>query len=105
MLLHESQRLTSDMARLVAVGEKMSREEIAEYGLSNARIVSTCVEAVDHCFIAAGTSGTVTGHPMERIFRDMHVMSTHRALQIDLATENWATAHYGLPAPSGTRSG
>jgi 3-hydroxy-9,10-secoandrosta-1,3,5(10)-triene-9,17-dione monooxygenase len=105
LLLHESERLMSDMARLVAAGEKMSREEIAEYGLTNARIVQLCVEAVDHCFIAAGTSATVIGHPMERIFRDMHVMSTHRALQIDLATENWATAHYGLPAPQGTRSG
>jgi 3-hydroxy-9,10-secoandrosta-1,3,5(10)-triene-9,17-dione monooxygenase len=105
MLLHESERLVADMERLTAAGEKMSREAIAEYGLSNARIVSMCVEAVDHCFIAAGTSATVTGHPMERCFRDMHVMSTHRALQIDLATENWATAHYNLPAPLGTRSG
>ena len=52
----------------------------------------------------AGTSSTVTGHPMERCFRDIHVMSTHRALQLDLATENWATAHYGLSAPPGLRA-
>ena len=34
LLLHESERLMSDMARLTAADEKMSREEIAEYGLN-----------------------------------------------------------------------
>ncbi len=96
LLLNESERLMRTIEENAKSGRKMEREEIADYGLNNARVVDLCVQAVDHCFIAGGTSSTVTGNPIERCFRDIHMISTHRALQIDLATENWGFAHFGL---------
>jgi alkylation response protein AidB-like acyl-CoA dehydrogenase len=96
LLLSEAERLMRIVAEDARTGRKMDREEIAEYGLRNARAVDLCVKAVDHCFIAGGTSSTVTGNPLERCFRDIHMISTHRALQIDLATESWGLAHFGL---------
>jgi alkylation response protein AidB-like acyl-CoA dehydrogenase len=96
LLLSEAERLMRTLAADARSGRKMEREEILEYGLHNSRVVEMCVKAVDHCFIAGGTSSTVTGNPIERCFRDIHMISTHRALQIDLAMENWAQAHFGL---------
>ncbi|HLF76915.1 MAG TPA: hypothetical protein VJB57_05435 [Dehalococcoidia bacterium] len=96
LLLSEAERLMQTVEADASTGRKMEREEIMEYGLKNARVVDLCVQAVDHCFIAGGTSSTVTGNPLERCFRDIHMISTHRALQIDLATENWGLAHFGL---------
>jgi 3-hydroxy-9,10-secoandrosta-1,3,5(10)-triene-9,17-dione monooxygenase len=96
LLLNEAERLMRTLEADARTGRKFAREELMEYGLANARAVDMCVQAVDHCFIAGGTSSTVTGHPLERCFRDIHMISTHRALQIDLATEGWALAHFGL---------
>jgi 3-hydroxy-9,10-secoandrosta-1,3,5(10)-triene-9,17-dione monooxygenase len=96
LLLSEAERLMRTLEADAKTGRRFEREEMMEYGLRNARVVDLCVQAVDHCFIAGGTSSTVTGNPIERAFRDIHMISTHRALQIDLATENWATAHFSL---------
>jgi alkylation response protein AidB-like acyl-CoA dehydrogenase len=96
MLLSESERL---MERAVAIkrdGRKMTREELTEVTLIQTRLIEMSVQAVKHCFIAAGTSATVQGHPMERMLRDAYMMSTHRVLRIDNAAEAWGIAHYGL---------
>jgi hypothetical protein len=53
-------------------------------------------QAVKHCFVAAGTSATVQGHPMERMLRDAYMMSTHQVLRLDAGAEAWGNAHYGL---------
>jgi alkylation response protein AidB-like acyl-CoA dehydrogenase len=96
MLISESQRLMVTSAANKASGAKMTREEIAEVTLNQSRIVDLSVQAVKHAFIAAGTSATVQGHPMERALRDVFTISTHRVLSFDQAAESWATAHYGL---------
>jgi hypothetical protein len=48
---------------------------------------------VDHCFAAAGTSATFQGEPMERCWRDMHMLSTHNVYRLDLMGERWASAY------------
>jgi alkylation response protein AidB-like acyl-CoA dehydrogenase len=96
LLLSESQRLMALSAECKASGRKMSREEIAEVTLRQTRVIDLSVQAVKQAFTAAGTSATVTGHPMERCLRDVYTISTHQVLRLDNAAEAWATAHYGL---------
>jgi 3-hydroxy-9,10-secoandrosta-1,3,5(10)-triene-9,17-dione monooxygenase len=96
MLLAESERLMGTSRENKTSGRKMRREEIAEVTLMQARIVEMCVRAVKHAFIAAGTSATVQGHPMERILRDVNTISTHQVLRFDNSAEAWGLAHYGL---------
>jgi alkylation response protein AidB-like acyl-CoA dehydrogenase len=96
MLLAESERLMRTSRDNKASGRKMTREEIAEVTLMQACIVEMCVRAVKHTFIAAGTSATVQGHPMERILRDVNTISTHQVLRFDNSAEAWGLAYYGL---------
>jgi hypothetical protein len=62
--------------------------------LGAARLVGLCVQAVDHCFAAAGTSSTFLGRPMERCWRDIHMLSTHNVYRLDLMGERWANAYF-----------
>ena len=96
MLLAESKRLMERAVEVKRDGRKMTREEIAEVTLMQTRLIEMSTRAVKHCFIAAGTSATVQGHPMERILRDAYTMSTHQVLRLDNAVEAWGIAHYGL---------
>jgi 3-hydroxy-9,10-secoandrosta-1,3,5(10)-triene-9,17-dione monooxygenase len=95
LLLTESERLMALSAECKATGRKMTRVEIAEVTLRQTRCIDLCVQAVRQAFVAAGTSATVTGHPIERNLRDVYTLSTHRVLSLDNGAEAWATAHYG----------
>lgn len=101
LLLSEARRLMSSVQEYAATGRKFEREEMAEYALRGSRVVELSVQAVDHAFIAGGTAATFSGQPLERCFRDVHMMSTHNAYRFDQAAENWGLAHFGLPG--GTR--
>jgi len=92
--LNEARRLVATMQEYAPQGKKMAAEEIVEYGLNVSRLVDMCVQAVDHCFAAAGTSSTFLGKPLERCWRDMHMLSTHNVYRMDLMAERWATAHF-----------
>jgi alkylation response protein AidB-like acyl-CoA dehydrogenase len=96
LLLSEAERLMQISRDNKPLGKKMTREEIAETTLRQARVIDFCVQAVDHAFTAAGTSATVSSHPMQRCLRDVHTISTHTVLRLDNAGEAWATAHFGL---------
>jgi alkylation response protein AidB-like acyl-CoA dehydrogenase len=96
LLLSESERVMALSAECKAAGRKMTREEIAEVTLRQTRCIDLCVQAVRQAFVAAGTSATVTGHPIERNLRDVYTLSTHRVLSLDNGAEAWATAHYGI---------
>jgi len=96
LLISESERLMALMQERRASGGKLTREEIAEVSVRQAKVIDLSVEAVKQAFTAAGTSATVTGHPIERCLRDVYSISTHVALRFDNSAEAWATAHYGL---------
>jgi hypothetical protein len=89
-------------------GRKLAPDEIVEYGLGAARLVDLCVQALDHCFAAAGTSSTFLGQPMERCWRDMHMLSTHNVYRLDLMGERWASAYFdaaSTPVPAKEAAG
>ena len=105
LLLTESERLMALSAECEAAGRKMTREEIAEVTLRQTRCIDLCVQAVRQAFVAAGTSATLTGHPIERNLRDVYTLSTHRVLSLDNGAEAWAVAHYEQQAASNRQQG
>jgi 3-hydroxy-9,10-secoandrosta-1,3,5(10)-triene-9,17-dione monooxygenase len=98
LLVSDAQRLMAAVAEYAPEGRKLSAEEILDYTLGAARLVDLCVQAVEHALAAAGTSATVEGHPLERCFRDIMMLSTHNVYRLDQVGERWSLAHYGLPA-------
>jgi hypothetical protein len=75
-------------------GEKLTSAEIIDYTLGAARLVDLCVQAVEHAVAAAGTSATQEGHPLERCFRDIMMLSTHNVYRMDQVAERWSLAHF-----------
>ena len=96
LLLSEAERLMALVRDYAPRGQKMSREEIAEVTLRQARVIELSVRAVDEVFTVAGTTATKNGHALERCFRDVHTIATHQVLRFDVAAEAWAQVHFGL---------
>jgi len=59
-----------------------------------ARLAQECVATV---FAGAGTSAARSGHRLERIFRDMSMMQTHRFIDAERTTENFGALSLGFP--------
>jgi alkylation response protein AidB-like acyl-CoA dehydrogenase len=98
LLRADARRLMDTVAEYAPRGQKFSVEEILDYTLGAARLTDLCVQAVEHAVAAAGTSAMAEGHPLERCFRDIMMLSTHNVYRIDQVAERWARAHYGMPA-------
>lgn len=98
LLLSEARRLMETVASYAPQGRKLTQAEQLGYTLATARVVDLCVQAVDHAFAVAGTSATVDGHPLERCFRDIHMLSTHNIYRLDQIDERWSAAHFAEPA-------
>jgi alkylation response protein AidB-like acyl-CoA dehydrogenase len=96
LLVDNARRLVASMHEYAPLGKKMPAEEVVEYGLNVSRLVDMCVQAVDICFGAAGTSSTFSGRPLERCWRDIHMLSTHNVYRMDLMAERWSESHFGL---------
>ena len=97
LLLSDARDLMARVLEYAPQGRKFSGEELLTYTMNASRLVDMCVQAVEHAFAVAGTSATVEGHPLERCFRDIHMLSTHNVYRIDQIAERWALAHFGLP--------
>jgi 3-hydroxy-9,10-secoandrosta-1,3,5(10)-triene-9,17-dione monooxygenase len=98
LLQADSRRLMDTVADYAPKGQKFTQEEILEYTLGAARPTDLCVQAVEHAVAAAGTSAMAEGHPLERCFRDIMMLSTHNVYRMDQVAERWSLAHYGLQA-------
>lgn len=59
-----------------------------------ARLAHECVATV---FAGAGTSAARSGHRLERIFRDMSMMLTHRFIDAERTSENFGALSLGFP--------
>ncbi len=60
-------------------------------------IATTCTEVVADLYRAAGASALFPGHPLERVFRDVHAANMHASLLYGDAMINYGRSMYGQP--------
>ena len=72
-LLDSLDRLWS---RLIATGE-VAIEARADVRLAASHAVASAVQAVDLLYIGAGASSLYASCPLERAFRDVHIITLH----------------------------
>lgn len=65
------------------------------------RATSRCVDAVDALFRSAGSGSLVSGHPVERVWRDLHIAATHVCNTTELTYQAWGSHRFGGPIPPG----
>ena len=64
----------------VQAGREVAVQHTALMRLARANTLTASVQAVDLMFAAAGGSAVYASHPIERCFRDVHVVAQHTAL-------------------------
>ena len=64
----------------VRAGREVAVKHTALMRLARANALTASVQAVDLMFTAAGGSAVYASHPIERCFRDVHVVAQHAAL-------------------------
>ena len=70
-----------DVWKVVAAGREVAIEQRATLRLAAVDGVQRAVEAVDLVFNAAGATSIHTSSPLERCFRDIHVVPAHFVVQ------------------------
>lgn len=83
LLLHDA----DEAYEAGATGEDLSLEVQARHRADAAVIARTSLASADFLMSALGGSVFRAGHPMERLFRDIHAMATHHRVQLEPACE------------------
>jgi len=63
-------------------------------------VLKSCIEAADRLFASSGGSSIYDGSVLQRYWRDLHTVGSHRVLDWDDAAEQFGRAELGLPARS-----
>ncbi len=71
----------------------------ARYRGDNGFATRLCVDAVDQLVPALGARGLEAGHPLQRIWRDIHTVSQHIALTWDVQGSIYGAVALGYPCP------
>ena len=79
-----------------AAGAPVSDDDRVELRLAATSAAQRCVEAVDLCYHAAGSSAVYETSPLQRVFRDAHVAITH-GMVAPRTMEPLGRYLYGLP--------
>lgn len=83
-----------------AAGTPFTISEKASYRMDAVESVSACTRIVYELFCDAGTGAAMESSPLQRIFRDIHVLRSHFMIMPDAAAENAGRIHLGLdPKP------
>jgi len=59
--------------------------------------VRECVAAIDRLFAASGGGALQDGHPLQRIWRDVHAVQAHAGLTWSNHARNYGSLAVGLP--------
>jgi alkylation response protein AidB-like acyl-CoA dehydrogenase len=86
----------SDTWEATLAGETRSLRQKADVLLAMTHAVSSAVKAVELMCSVAGTSGIYTKSPLERYFRDVHVLR-HHAFGAETRYETVGQVYLGLP--------
>ena len=68
---------TDGIAHRSRAGEVVSDDDRVELRLAATSAARRCIDAVDLCYHAAGSSAVYLTSPLQRVFRDSHVAITH----------------------------
>jgi 3-hydroxy-9,10-secoandrosta-1,3,5(10)-triene-9,17-dione monooxygenase len=93
-------RDADDMTGRVTAGERLSPVQRTRYLLDGAFAVASVTEAVDRLLAAGGAAALRDASPLQRAFRDLHAMSAHSTLRLDVAARLHARCEEGLPPRS-----
>ena len=86
----------SEAWQATVAGDALSLRQKADVLLAMTHAVSSAVEAVELVYSVAGTSGIYTRSPLERCFRDIHVLR-HHAFGAETRYETVGQVYLGLP--------
>lgn len=78
-------------------GEPLPLEDRIKMRYDAGLVLQRCVEAIDKLFPFAGGSGIYQGHPLLRIFLDIHAGRAHTANNPYKYGRNWGAVQLGAP--------
>ncbi|MEU6131739.1 acyl-CoA dehydrogenase family protein [Saccharopolyspora sp. NPDC047091] len=85
----DSVELLLRRAAAVADTGSLTAAEVARNSRDSAFAIEVLTGAVNRMFLAAGTGGQLAGAPLQRLWRDVNSVATHRALQFEPAAQNY----------------
>lgn len=94
LVLHRNFDQLMDAAR---AGVPLGIDERVKMRYDAGLVLQRCVEAVDKLFPFAGGSGIYDGHPLLRIFLDIHAGRAHTANNPYKYGRNWGAVQLGMP--------
>jgi len=80
-----------------AAGEQLPMNDRIKMRYDAARVLQRCVDVVDPLFAFAGGSGVYEGHPLLRIFLNLHTGRAHVANNPYTFGANWGAVQLGAP--------
>ncbi len=79
---------------------ELTLEQRTRYRSQSAQVLDFCVQIVDLIMADAGTGAFFDGSPMQRAFRDVHMLQSHVAMSLESAAENYGKVQLGFdPVP------
>jgi 3-hydroxy-9,10-secoandrosta-1,3,5(10)-triene-9,17-dione monooxygenase len=82
---------------VLSSGHPISLEQRFRFLRDYAYIAQLCAQAMEQIFLASGSSASFESNPLQRYWRDVHVMAAHTGLNFDSAGESFGQMELGLP--------
>ncbi|MDH2413004.1 hydroxylase [Nocardioides sp. CER19] len=95
------QSIVARLHEQVEGGVDIDTEQRIAFRRDQVRATSRCVAAVDDLFRFAGSGSMNSGHPVERVWRDLHVAATHICNITEAVYQGWGAQRFGAPLPPG----
>ena len=86
-----------DHRRHAEVRRYPNQRTAVQWRTHQAYAIKMCTEAVDRLFSACGGSAWFEGNPLQRMFRDMHIVGAHAYADYDLCAQAMGREQLGLP--------
>lgn len=93
------QALIGQLYEQVERGIDIDVDQRLSFRRDQVRATSRCITAVDALFRSAGAGSMVTGHPVERAWRDLHIAATHVCNTTELTYQAWGSRRFGGDIP------
>ena len=85
-----------ELATIIAAGDEPSMDLRARCRWEASWITESCASLVRTVFEAMGAAAVFDDHPVQRLFRDVHVLKAHRINNAESTGENFGRLQVGL---------